>query len=364
MKPRRADSGYRIYREQDLARLEQIVALKFLGIPLKQIKVLLDRDSLQLPDALRLQRNVLEEKRQLLDRAICAIVGAEKIIESGKPASAAVLKQIIEAIEMQTEVEDATEFMKNYYRDEVWMSFKARHRDWPSQEWNDLFRDIKSALDQDPGSPEAQALAARWRRLRVSDSGGDPNVHCGLLKAWNDRQYWPAEVLTRFSGFDFDEISRFIAGAFASYRRAHYGEISWARELEPIAPEERERMPLAVTDLYFKIEESLDRGPGGEAGQALAARWMELLESRTGGRPDFKSAPGSYESYLRWMDSWPPAVHQKIRALNMGKIGEFILKAIAQPAESSRAAFRVPVLYLWIPQVVSRRLKSSNVARE
>jgi DNA-binding transcriptional MerR regulator len=113
LKPRRAGSGYRIYVEQDLARLEQVVALKFLGLPLKQIKILLDRDAVKLPEALRLQRNVLEEKRRLLDRTICAIGNAEKIIQSGKPADAAALKQIIEAIEMQTEIEDATEFMKN-----------------------------------------------------------------------------------------------------------------------------------------------------------------------------------------------------------------------------------------------------------
>jgi DNA-binding transcriptional MerR regulator len=36
--PERADGGYRMYAERDLERLEQIIALKFLGVPLKQIK--------------------------------------------------------------------------------------------------------------------------------------------------------------------------------------------------------------------------------------------------------------------------------------------------------------------------------------
>src|SRR5437870_13174272 len=70
LKPRRADTGYRLYRLCDLERLEQIVALKFLGIPLKQIKTLLDHDPLTLPNALRMQRRVLEEKRRILDSAI------------------------------------------------------------------------------------------------------------------------------------------------------------------------------------------------------------------------------------------------------------------------------------------------------
>jgi DNA-binding transcriptional MerR regulator len=325
LKPRRTDSGYRIYVEQDLARLEQIVALKFVGLPLKQIKTLLDRDPLQLPEALRMQRAVLEEKRCLLDRAIGAIANAEKTIQSGEPAGTAVLREIIEAIEMQTE------FMKNYYREEAWVSFKARHRDWPSGGWSDLFREIEASLSADPSSQKAQALASRWRKLRVSDSGGDAKVHEGLLKAWQDRTYWPGEVQDRFSGFDLGRISAFIAAAFASYRRKHFGEIVWTRELEPFTPEERERLPLSMADLSFRIDESLENDPGGETGQALAARWMELVESRTGARPDFKSFNGSYESYLQWMDSWPPAIHQKIRTLNMEKIGQFIFRAISRP---------------------------------
>jgi DNA-binding transcriptional MerR regulator len=332
LKPRRSESGYRIYVEQDLARLEQIVALKFLGIPLQQVKILLDRDALELSEALRLQRNVLEEKRRLLDRAISAITDAEKIIQSGKPPGPDMLKQIIEAIDMQTEVEDATEFMKNYYRDEAWVRFKARHSDWPSREWSDLFREITSSIEEYPGSPRVQDLAARWRKQRVRDAGGDAKVHGGLLKAWNDRQYWPEEVQNRFSGFDLERISAFIAKAFAWYRKENYGEMVWSRELEQIAPEERERFPLSVADLYFKIEQLIHLDPKGHSGQALAARWMELVESRTGSQPAGKLPSGSYESYLRWVDNWPPEIHQRLRALNMEKMGEFVLHAIACPA--------------------------------
>jgi len=337
LKPRRADSGYRIYVEHDLERLEQIVALKFLGLPLKQIKILLERDPLQLPEALRMQRTILEEKRRLLDRAIGAIVNAETILQSGQPAGAPVFKKIIEAIEMQVVSEDATEFMKNYYRGEAWDRFQAHHRDWPSRAWHDLFRDVTSALTEDPASPRAQALAARWRQLRVSDCGGDPKVHSGLLKAWSDRPYWPDAVQHRFSEFDLGEISRFIAKAFAAYRNKHYGEIVWVEELDSFTLEEKERFPLAAIDLSFKIEEWHDNDPAGETGQAIAARWMEVIESRTGSLPDVKK-PNVYESLLRWMDGLPAHIHQRLRTLGMEKNGEFILKAIAQPTVGSSTA--------------------------
>jgi DNA-binding transcriptional MerR regulator len=328
LKPRRSGSGYRIYVEHDLERLEQIVALKFLGLPLKQIKILLERDPLQLPEALRMQRTILEEKRRLLDRAIGAIVNAETILQSGRPAAAPVFKKIIEAIEMQVGTEDATEFMKNYYRGEAWDRFQAHHRDWPSHDWNDLFRDITSSLEEDPASVRAQALAVRWRKLRVGDTGGDPKVHAGILKAWNDRQYWPEGIQDRFAEFNLYEVSEFIAKAFAAYRKRHYGDIVWSKELDSFGPEEKERFPLAALDISFKIEESHDSDPAGETGQALAARWMEVIESRTGsGRPSVKTA---YESLLRWIDGWPEPIHRKMRSLRMEKNGEFILKAITQ----------------------------------
>lgn len=37
--PRRTDAGYRVYTLSDLERLEQIVALKFIGLPLKESRL-------------------------------------------------------------------------------------------------------------------------------------------------------------------------------------------------------------------------------------------------------------------------------------------------------------------------------------
>ena len=45
LKPGRTAAGYRCYSLRDFERLEQIVALKFLGIPLKQIRTLFNREA-------------------------------------------------------------------------------------------------------------------------------------------------------------------------------------------------------------------------------------------------------------------------------------------------------------------------------
>ena len=91
LRPKRTHNGYRAYSALDLERLEQIVALKFVGLPLRRIKGLLDRDRLELAGALRMQRKVLEARRGLLDQAIEAIRQAEAAAESGERPDARIL---------------------------------------------------------------------------------------------------------------------------------------------------------------------------------------------------------------------------------------------------------------------------------
>src|SRR5215210_9599079 len=76
----RTTAGYRLYGERDLARLQQIVTLKFIGLSLKQIKQILDRDSFDLSTALRIQRKILGEKRRHLEMAMVAIEKAERLL--------------------------------------------------------------------------------------------------------------------------------------------------------------------------------------------------------------------------------------------------------------------------------------------
>src|SRR5215467_7638960 len=95
----RTQSGHRLYGERDFARLQQIVTLKFIGLPLRQIKDLLDRSDLDLAATLRLQRRMLLEKRRQVEAAIQAIEVAERSLQSSRAPDLAALKKIIEIIE-------------------------------------------------------------------------------------------------------------------------------------------------------------------------------------------------------------------------------------------------------------------------
>src|SRR5262249_18101230 len=65
LKPRRTRAGYRLYRDADLPRVQQILVLRFLGLPLVDMADALKRES-RLDDLLKTRRYAIKRKRQHL----------------------------------------------------------------------------------------------------------------------------------------------------------------------------------------------------------------------------------------------------------------------------------------------------------
>ena len=320
LQPGRTEAGYRVYCDRDLEMLEQIVALKFLGISLKQIGVILKRAA-QLPDALRLQRRALEDKHALLGRAIRAIQAAEESLESGKPADAAILKKIIEAIDMQSDMQNGMEVMKKYYSDEAWERHKRYYEEGPSPEWRQLYRDTEVLLGTDPGSAPAQELVERWFELSRRAYTGDPEVQTDSPTAWMDREHWPPVMKQRMAEFKVEECTAFIKMAATSPRKQYFSEEAWAKLVKLRENESHHsRMWQARVDLFADIEKALLRDPAGEIAQALVARWSAQLDEASGGYPEIKTA------LLRgWTNRrhWPPSVRWQVEALHMMSFDRF-----------------------------------------
>ena len=195
------------------------MALKFLGIPLKQITKLFNREAVALPETLCMQRRVLEEKRRLLDSAINAIHEAENATRPGERPDSAVLKKIIEVIGMQNNMD----WSKKYYSEEAQAKIEERKQLWSpelqervSREWSELFRDVEAALAEDPAGANAQALAARWKKLIEEFTGGDRQITAGLGKMHQDSSNWPATAQQRMEPFSNKKVWEFIQKAFAA----------------------------------------------------------------------------------------------------------------------------------------------------
>jgi DNA-binding transcriptional MerR regulator len=210
---RRTGAGYRLYGARDFARLQQILTLKFIGLPLGEIKGLLARRALDLGETLRLQREALQEKRRQLDMALRAVREAESVVargEGGGPDWDA-FKKIVEVITMQHDAE----WMKKYYTQGQLADLAQRGTpevlERGQREWQKLIGEVEAAAAEglDPASARAQSLVARWDGLVEEFTGGDPGIRENLRRLYADQGNWPSTFKKPYG----DEVAAFIGRA-------------------------------------------------------------------------------------------------------------------------------------------------------
>ena len=214
----RTAAGYRVYSDRDFARLEQIVALKFIGFPLSQIRDLLHRKDLDLSAMLRQQRRSIAEKRDHLDRAIRAIERAEETVASGQKSDWEVFRKIIEVIQMQTR----KDWMKKYYTEAQLADLRKRWSPEVQAEsergWAALAKDTEAAISrgEDPSGETGQQLALRRQKLLEQFTGGDPDMEKNLQRLYADKANWPSSFKKPFS----DAVDRFLCQAAEELAKA------------------------------------------------------------------------------------------------------------------------------------------------
>jgi len=334
LKPRRSETGYRLYGDADLARLEEIVALKFLGFPLRRIGRLLEGGPRPLADVLRTQRAALEGKRQMLDRAITAIEDAERLIASGATSNTAALRRLIEVIEMQ----NGSKAVERYFSDEAWKRMTQigrRYRRPPrsrlSAAWRDLFHEVEGMLGEDPASDRAQEAGTRWVRLWESTTGGDTAVRSGLRAAWADRRNWPPALRRAWEGLRVEEVGGFMTRVLqARMKRSHearmkkyYTSEAWAKK----AALERPELTEAWKKLYRDVGEALEGDPRSKKALALARRWRRLAGLSTGG--DRGIVKGAQKA---WKDrpNWPLPARRHVEQSRLPEMAAWIGKAMRE----------------------------------
>ena len=210
----RSAAGYRLYGASDFARLQQVLTLKFIGMPLRQIKEVLGREELDLAGVLRLQREVLESRRAELEAALRAVREAETVLSRGGGTAWDEFKKIVEVISMQHD----TEWMKKYYTEEQLADLARRGTpevlERGQDGWRKLIAEVEEAAREgvDPASERAQGLAARWQGLIEEFTGGDPGILENLKRLYSDQANWPDTFRKPYS----DESANFISRARAA----------------------------------------------------------------------------------------------------------------------------------------------------
>jgi DNA-binding transcriptional MerR regulator len=175
--PHRNGAGYRRYSLYDLQRLEQILALKSLGLPLARISPLATAPDVA---ALRAQSGRLADARARIDNAIAAL---DRIADADDPAAA--LRQFV----MNT----SWERWEQKRRDAS--AGVNRPPDRVSASRRALFHDIAAALESaDLTDEAAHALRARWDALLDAETCGAVDVKAALVRVLRLRTQWPDGV--------------------------------------------------------------------------------------------------------------------------------------------------------------------------
>ena len=164
--------GYRLYRDSDLLRLQQILTLRYLGFPLKRIGVLLDRADFDLVASLRVQRQASRDRIAELERIAATI---SELVDQRLATGEWPWQLVIDASQaVGAGLTRGEEMMEAYYTPEQLKQFEEVRQATPpeaidaiEQGWTALLAEIRAAraADLDPASNEAGALADRWAEL-------------------------------------------------------------------------------------------------------------------------------------------------------------------------------------------------------
>lgn len=194
-----SESGYRMYGQAELERLEHILVLRFVGFNLDQIKELLAGSHLPLLVALRMQRAVVARQKRRLESALAAIDEAERAISREETVDLwSTLRTVMETFKMQND----WEWTQKYYSEEALEKLEELRQSIPQEaiaqterDWSTLIAEVEAAAARglDPSSGEALALAQRWSALVRQFTQGNAEIQRGLNRLWSEPTHWPSD---------------------------------------------------------------------------------------------------------------------------------------------------------------------------
>ena len=148
------ENGYRYYDREAMALLQQAIFYKELGLPLKEIKALLQAPETARRQALLAHRRLLELKKQQLE-------GLLQLVDHTLGGTTMTKPIITQADVEAAKTKYAKEAKERWGNTDAWKQSQGKTPDAAAME--DIFRGFAALRDTDPGSPEAQAQVKVWQ---------------------------------------------------------------------------------------------------------------------------------------------------------------------------------------------------------
>lgn len=165
----RQSNNYRLYSEEDLLKLQQIIALKFFGFELSQIQKLLTRND-KVSDSLAMQSRFLREKANSLMEASAILDGISQDCSNNTSIPWRKVIELIEVYKMTQQLEDAwvkeiftPDELKDYakFESELKTNSTPEQKEMFEKKWFHLVEEFKSNLHNDPNSESGIRLGKK-----------------------------------------------------------------------------------------------------------------------------------------------------------------------------------------------------------
>lgn len=223
--PRRGrENDYRLYGPQEVERLQQILLYRDMGLPLEEIRNLLDAPGFDREAALREHLQRLRERRREVDALIRTVqitlseIKGETTMTDEKKFEG-MKRQILE----ENEVAYGKE-LREKYGDETVGEHMARLSGMSRQEWEETQKDeegYKAALRRavqtgDPSGEDAREavrLHAAWLAHYWPEGAVTPKAHTGMAEMYVQDQ--------RFAAY-YDEVAPGSAAFLMAAVKAYY----------------------------------------------------------------------------------------------------------------------------------------------
>ncbi len=269
----RSDAGYRLYSRDDVARLQQIQALRQLGMALADIGTYLANTGISPLQIIDRQLAALDRQIDEAARMRAQLLRLQQQLSNGETP---------ELASWLTTLEQMTMYDKYFSKDEL-ARLSLYHDDAVKDEWRQLVEDVERQMrnDPSPGAPAARELGMRWMTMLERDTGGDPSVMARL-----NMMHEEEPSLVQSTGIT-PQIKAFIMRIMGEIKLDAWARHLTADELVQMRRHQQTRSkewpPLIDT-----ISRKMANDPSAESVDAkiLAGQWMDLFHDMVGNNPD------------------------------------------------------------------------------
>nr|WP_234125165.1 MerR family transcriptional regulator [Clostridium hydrogenum] len=160
------EAGYRLYDEDSIAILQQILFFKELDFPLNEIKDIVTSHQFDKAEALREHKELLIKKRERIDNLIKLV---DRTIEGDSDMS---FKEFdITEIE-NTKKKYASEVKERWGNSDAYIESEKKTKGYGKEEWqqtneecNEILKAFATNMDKAPDSKEVQVLVEEWKNF-------------------------------------------------------------------------------------------------------------------------------------------------------------------------------------------------------